>query len=49
MEKPVLPETPPAEIEHEPQGEEHAFELFLLAAVFWGLMALLIVVQYLRS
>lgn len=49
MEKPVLPEVSPAEIEHEPQGEEHTFELLMLAAVFWGLMVLLVVVQYLRS
>ncbi len=49
MDQPIEPVTPAAEIEAKPQSTEHTSDLYLMAAVFWGLMALLVVTQYLRS
>ncbi len=49
MDQPIEPASPAPEVENQPLGTEHTGDLYMMAAVFWGLMVLLVVTQYLRS
>lgn len=49
MDQPIEPAMPAAETEAKAGSTEHTRDLFMMAAVFWGLMVLLVVTQYLRS